>query len=76
MKDVPVDDTDATKRVRIGTTLSVKQESALVDFLQANHDIFAWRPADIPRIPRGVTEHSLNIQPAARPVAQRVRRFD
>ncbi|WVZ51908.1 hypothetical protein U9M48_003008 [Paspalum notatum var. saurae] len=30
----------------------------------------------MPGIPREVTEHSLNVRPTARPVAQRLRRFD
>jgi hypothetical protein len=48
----------------------------LVDFLRANVEVFAWSPSDIPGIPRDVTEHSLDIQAGARPVKQRLRRFD
>jgi hypothetical protein len=32
-KDVPIDDADPAKPVRIGTTLSDKRESALIEFL-------------------------------------------
>jgi hypothetical protein len=48
----------------------------LVDFLCANADIFAWSPSDMSGIPREVAEHTLYIQPQARPVMQRLRHFD
>ena len=35
-----------------------------------------WKPSDMPRIPREVTEHSLSIKPGSRPIKQRLRRFD
>jgi hypothetical protein len=56
--------------------LSDKQEDALIDLLQANCDVFAWKPTDMSRISREFVEHSLNIQPTARSVTQRLRRFD
>nr|CAH67521.1 OSIGBa0131L05.2 [Oryza sativa] len=52
----------------------VKQEDALVSFLRANADVFAWRPADMPGVPREVIEHRLAVRPGARPVRQKVRR--
>jgi hypothetical protein len=42
----------------------------LFDFLQKNRDIFAWKPFDMPRISREVTEHSLNIKAGSKPVKQ------
>jgi hypothetical protein len=47
----------------------------LVDFLCANKDIFAWKPFDMPGIPRKVTEHALKIRLGSKPVKQRLR-FD
>jgi hypothetical protein len=49
---------------------------ALVDFLHANADIFAWSPSDMPGIPREVAEHCLDILPHSRAVQQRLRRFN
>nr|AAK26119.1 putative gag-pol precursor [Oryza sativa Japonica Group] len=49
-------------------------EDALVSFLRANADVFAWRPADMPGVPREVIEHRLAVRPGARPVQQKVRR--
>jgi hypothetical protein len=48
----------------------------LIDFLRVNAKIFAWSPSDMPGIPRDVAEHSLDIRDGARPVKQRLRRFD
>jgi hypothetical protein len=48
----------------------------LIDFLYANADIFAWRPSNMPGIPREVDEHSLDILPHSRAVQQWLRRFD
>ena len=48
----------------------------LVDFLRANKDTFAWKPSDMPGIPREVAEHELRILPGSKPVQQRLRRFD
>ncbi|XP_066160095.1 uncharacterized protein [Oryza sativa Japonica Group] len=53
---------------------SADEESALVSFLRANSDVFAWKPSDMPRVPREVIEHRLAVRPDARPVRQKVRR--
>jgi hypothetical protein len=47
----------------------------LVSFLWANRDIFAWKPADMPRVPKRLIEHSLNVDPKATPKRQHLRRF-
>jgi hypothetical protein len=59
----------------IGAGLDPKEENALVSFLRANRDIFAWNPADMPGVPRNLIEHSLNIDPKATPKRQHLRRF-
>jgi hypothetical protein len=48
----------------------------LIDFLRVNAEVFAWRPSDMPGIPRDVAEHSLDIRAGTRPVKQPLRRFD
>jgi hypothetical protein len=47
----------------------------LVSFLRDNRDIFAWKPVDMPGVPRNLIEHSLNIDPKATPKRQHLRRF-
>ena len=76
-KEVLVDpESTEGKTVRIGTTLSSELESTLIGFLRANRDIFAWKPSDMPGIPRKVTEHALKIRLGSKPVKQCLRRFD
>ena len=48
----------------------------LIDFLRDNKDIFAWKPSNMPGIPREVAEHTLQILLGSKPVKQRLRRFD
>jgi hypothetical protein len=64
----------SSQTTRIAGDLEEKQELALVSFLQANADMFAWEPLQMPRIPREVIEHHLKINPDARPVSQKPRR--
>jgi hypothetical protein len=66
---------DNSKTTTIGAGLDPKQEDALVSFLRANRDIFAWKPADMPGVPRNLIEHSLNVDPKATPKRQHLRRF-
>ena len=75
-KVVEIDPTDSTKTVQIGTKLPAKKESELADFLRANRDVFAWKPSNIPGIPREVAEHALCVVLGSKPAKQRLRRFD
>src|SRR5579883_2128597 len=43
--------------------------------MQENRDIFAWKPSDMPGVPRNLIEHNLNVDPTAKPKKQRLRRF-
>ena len=47
----------------------------LVSFVRKHVDIFAWKPADMPNVPRELIEHSLNVSATAKPVKQKLRRF-
>ena len=55
----------------IGSTLGSKQEGALVTFLRANVDVFAWQASDIPGVPREVIEHHLAVCPTCGPSSRR-----
>jgi hypothetical protein len=37
--------------------------------------MFAWKPSDMPGVSRDRIEHSLNVNPKAKPVKQKLRRF-
>jgi hypothetical protein len=41
----------------------------------ANRDVFAWKPADMPGVPKELIEHSLNVKATAIPKEQRLQRF-
>ena len=56
--------------------MSPSMEAALTEFLRDNANVFMWKPSDMPGIPRGITEHRLNIKANARPMQQCLRRFD
>jgi hypothetical protein len=43
-------------------------EAALTEFLCSNADVFAWKPSDMPGIPREIFEHRLNIKADTKPV--------
>jgi hypothetical protein len=44
----------------------VEYETLIFAFLQANIDVFAWQPSQMPEIPRKVIEHHMKIYPDAR----------
>ena len=44
-------------------------------FLRANIDMFAWKPSDMPGVPRDKIEHELKIYQDSMLVKQRLRRF-
>jgi hypothetical protein len=71
--------TEETKRINLGfsdecksaiisSSLDDEQESALVQFLQDNQDVFAWQPVNMPGVPRELVEHKLKVYPQARPI--------
>jgi hypothetical protein len=46
-----------------------------IKFLQKNRYIFAWKPANMPGVPRELIEHKLHLNPNAKPIKQRLRHF-
>ena len=67
---------DSSQQFAIGTNLTDKQESALIEFIRENRDVFAWTPSDMPGIPTEFAEHKLHVNPGARPVKQGLRRLN
>jgi len=47
----------------------------LTNFLRENKDIFAWKLADMPNVPRELAEHKLDLNPSSKLVKQRLRWF-
>ncbi|XP_072073807.1 uncharacterized protein [Arachis hypogaea] len=57
----------------IGQALQERERSDLIKLLQANADLFAWTPADMPGISPDVICHKLATNMASRPIAQKKR---
>ena len=66
---------DANKTTKIGTTLSPKMRTRLIQFLKENLDVFAWSHEDMPSIALEIIQHKLNMDPELKPVQQRRRVF-
>jgi hypothetical protein len=61
MKKVSLGLEDPSKTVTIGANMDPKLESVLIEFPCANSDIFAYKLADMPAVPRELFEHSLKV---------------
>ena len=60
---------------KIGTTLSSKMRTRLIQFLKENLDVFSWSHKDMPGIAPEVIQHKLNMNSERKPVQQRRRVF-
>lgn len=60
---------------KIGTSLTEEEEHDLVNQLIRNIDLLAWAPSDMLRINIRVVCYHLSINPPAKPVEQRKRKF-
>jgi hypothetical protein len=74
-KTVQLNLSDPSRVTHIGNSLDPKLELMLIKFLQENRDIFVWKPADIPGVPRELIDHELHIDPNAKPIKQRLHHF-
>jgi hypothetical protein len=67
LKTINLSTGDPSKMTLVGSELPQKWELALIAFLQENRDILAWKPSDMPGVPRSLIEHKLNVDPTAKP---------
>ena len=75
LETVALVENGTTKTTRIGTTLSPKIRTRLIQFLKENLDIFAWSHEDMSGISAKIIQHKLNVDPERKPVQQRQRAF-
>ena len=68
LETVELAEGEATKTTRIGTTLSPKMKTRLVQLLKENLDVFAWTHEDMPGISPKVIQHKLNVDPERKSV--------
>ncbi|XP_072071983.1 uncharacterized protein [Arachis hypogaea] len=59
----------------VNRNLPHELKEPLMEMIKANGDLFAWTPADMPRIDPQLMSHHLAVKPEARPVAQRRRKM-
>jgi hypothetical protein len=74
-KAIPLSSDEPSKVAHVGNNLDPKQELTLIKFLQKNRDIFAWKPTDIPGVPKELIEHVLHLDLTAKPVKQCLHHF-
>ncbi|XP_072066796.1 uncharacterized protein [Arachis hypogaea] len=64
---------DPNKYTFVGTAISKDELPTIENFLQANADLFAWTPSDMPGIDPQIISHKLAINPSVRPIQQKKR---
>ena len=69
-KKVPLCEDVPDRMVTIGRGLEEAEEARLIKFLRNNQDAFAWSSSDLRGISRDVMEHTLKVEPKAKPVKQ------
>lgn len=74
IREVPIDEADVSKVVRIGAYLSDEMQSLIISFLKENASTFAWVTSDMKGIDPAVTSHELNVDPTFKPIRQKRRK--
>ena len=75
VREVPIDEADPSRIVRIGAYLSEEMQSQIISFLKANAATFAWANSDMKGIDPAVTSHELNVDPTFKPIRQKRRKL-
>ena len=68
LKTVKLVEGEIARMTRIGTTLSPKMRTRLIQFLKENLNVFIWSHEDMPGISLTVIQHKLNVDPEKKPV--------
>ncbi|XP_013632894.1 PREDICTED: uncharacterized protein LOC106338470 [Brassica oleracea var. oleracea] len=69
--ELPIDDADQSRTVRVGAILSEEMQQSILDFLRKNVSTFAWSMADMKGIDPTITTHELNVDPTFKPIRQK-----
>ena len=68
LEDVPLNESNSKKFIKIGTSMEEKTKQELVGFLKRSTNIFAWNHEDMPGIDPSVTTYRLNVSPSYKPI--------
>ncbi|KAM0860250.1 hypothetical protein ACQ4PT_046658 [Festuca glaucescens] len=71
-KNVQLRSNGAEREVMIGAEMMEDEERRLMQFLRSNEDVFAWSPSDIQGVSREIIEHTLKVDPSAKPKKQKL----
>ena len=63
LEDIPLEEGNPEKFIRIGTSMKEKTKQDLVQFLREIIDVFAWSHEDMLGIDPNVITHHLNVYP-------------
>ncbi|CAA0826502.1 Unknown protein, partial [Striga hermonthica] len=75
VETIYVDGSTQQKSLRIGANLQEPIRSSLIQFLQSNSDVFAWKHEDMKGIDPQKACHRLNLDKTVKPVIQKRRKF-
>ena len=64
LEDVPLDESNAKKFTRIGTSIEEKTKQEYAGFLKQSIDVSALSHKDMPGIDPSVITHHLNVSPS------------
>ncbi|XP_056866528.1 uncharacterized protein LOC130512491 [Raphanus sativus] len=73
--EVPVDESDPSKSVRVGAFLPDEMQQKILEFLKQNLSTFAWTMSDMKGIDPAITTHELNVDPNFKPIRQKRRKL-
>ncbi|WZY69704.1 hypothetical protein YC2023_001944 [Brassica napus] len=73
--EVPVDESDPSKVLRVGAYLSDEMQRDITNFLKQNLSTFAWSMTDMQGIDPSITTHELNVDPNIKPIRQKRRKL-
>ena len=75
LEDVPLDESNAEKFTKIGTSMEEKTKKDLVQFLKKSTDVFTWSHEDMPEFDRSMITHRLNVSLSHKLICQKKRVF-
>ncbi|XP_074378044.1 uncharacterized protein LOC141719566 [Apium graveolens] len=75
IEEVQVDESNSSKKVKVGSGLEEPFKERLVSLLREYRDLFTWSPRDMPGLHESIAMHSLDVNPNRKPVKQKRRNF-
>ena len=76
LADLPVDDQEPSKVLKIRKNLSEEVRKAILEFLRRNLDMFAWVHSDMEGIKPSIISHCLNIDQSRKPIRHKIQAMD